>query len=266
MRSRISALVATMALLVSLSVGTVLAAPTTSAATQSKVYHDMSHPMRANYPCAGMAHSGVAKVGQEPHFDCSTKSSGSVQPYANNESGNCSGGTTYLQKFTNVPGYSSTTQVGTFWGNNPAQSSYTADVSLPGSYAGYTWHVWDNTNVPQVMVQYFWCPASNSTLYPNGINYAYGIMQYGSGCGPIWVHDSVQLNPGGSNPDHNVYYIGDGEDKPYSSICAGNLVWDYTNLGDGTYTWWAYTGLIPNPPTPPAGVGPIVYVQTPKAQ
>ena len=49
-----------------ISAGTALANPI-SAAPRTVPHHDMSHPMKANYPCPGMPRSGLRQWGRCRH-------------------------------------------------------------------------------------------------------------------------------------------------------------------------------------------------------
>lgn len=211
--------------------------------------HDLSHPMKESYPCPGSPLSGVAMQGTTPGFACNHATGGTVQPYANNQAGYCQNGTTYLQTFTNVPGYSASTQVGTFWANNPAQSSYASVYDSNINADTWFLHTSYTANAAnlQTMVEYFWCPAANSSQYPNGINYAYGVFQYKTGCGPVYLNEDVYIH------NHNGVYHTDQETKNYSSICAGNYVWDYTTFGDGSDTWVATVSMPGGYPVGPNG-------------
>lgn len=238
LKSALVAIIAVIALAVGTAVPTRAAALTSVVAAQSQApYHDTRFPMREVYPCTGAAHSGVAKMGAGPAFNCAKASvaSGKITPYANNQSGNCQNGITYLQGFTNVPGYSSGTVVNQFYSGTSTEESRYAQ-SPDYTQSGGNWQNFGINPNLQYMVEYFWCPAKNSSQYPSGINYAYGQIAYTSGCGNIYVQNSVTMFT-----SHNAQYVSDGEDTPYYGICSGNFVWDYSNIGSGQYAWAAET-------------------------
>lgn len=199
-----------------------------AASRPTVVHHDMSHPMKANYPCPGTPHGGIAKLGTpSPVFTCSQSQpqSGQISPYAGNESGNCKNGVTYLQTLSNGHGQ--------LW-------AWTSDTNTYNTY----------TSQMNGWIEYFWCPAANSSQYPNGINYSYGELwpttKQSNGTCPTmslggaiyhaawWETFGAEVVPGSAGNG-----VGDAQTYQSWSICPGNYVWDYSYYADGTYTWVA---------------------------
>lgn len=233
MRARLMTLLTLVVAAISLLAGAVSvhAKPALQASAVVQPHHDMSSPMRENYPCPGSAHSGIGKFGSSPSFNCSSATSPaprSVSPYTGQQSGNCVNGVTYLQKLSNGDGQ--------LW-------AWTADTTTSNSYpSGYSMTGW---------IEYYWCPAVNSSKYPNGINYSYGEewpqSKWNGSCAPMYV--GALTGYSSTPPKGYTYgarllhsdrsYTGDAEGSTHYSICPGNYVWDYSDLADGTYSYTA---------------------------
>jgi hypothetical protein len=237
-----SALVVVLTVVVYLAHGVELAhaAPlkVTSGPILNMRHHDLSHPMKVNYPCPGMAHSGVVRVGTIPTFNCtgttSTKS-GSV-PYAGNQSGYCNNGTTYLQTYNGQ---------GKIWAAPPG--------TPPNTYnTAYQMTGW---------VEYFWCP---SWLYSSGsINYAFGeewpqgtlnggcpIMNAGDPSAETqydWPGPGFTWGASLKQQTTSTFW-GDGEQYQQWTICPGNAVWDYSSAADGQFAYQAWMSCGSNSP------------------
>lgn len=205
----------------------VQAAQAKHVSTPAGPHHDMSTPMREKYPCVGMSHSGIAASGSAPTFNCKPASR-SVSPYAGQQSGNCVNGVTYLQKLSNGDGQ--------LW-------AWTSDTNTSNSYpSGYSMTGW---------IEYFWCPAVNSSKYPNGINYSYGEewpqSKWNGSCAPMYVGALASYSstpPAGYTYGARLRhsdgsYTGDAQGTTSYTICPGNYVWDYSDLADGTYSYTA---------------------------
>jgi hypothetical protein len=182
------------------------AASISVASTTSRPYHDMSHPAKVTLPCAGEPRSGVS--GQRVITCDMGKSKAGVLPNVGSPIGQC----------VNGIGYRQTENGATSWTN---------------TQQGVTTYV-----------EYWWCPATNSSKYPSGINWSFGKTWPTSGC--FSLHVGYWVGQGSTN----AFYLGavlwgtqpnttDGEADTSYYICSGNYVWDYSLPGDGQYAWKA---------------------------
>jgi hypothetical protein len=109
----------------------------------------------------------------------------------------------------------------------------------------YGWSVTQNNVV--VYVEYWWCPAVDSSKYPNGINWAYGTARPASGCltlavGLLTGPGSNYFNLGGFlESGSGQSPVDDGEDATTSNyyVCSNSYIWDYSNVANGSYAWKA---------------------------
>jgi hypothetical protein len=198
------------------------------------VTHDMSHPVKANYPCPGMSHSGV---GPSPEFNCDAtvtqgKSPQGIVPNANSPAGYCVNNVAYKQSYP--------TGGATRWSASGAGKA--------GAYVD-SW------------VEYYWCPLKSGTGLPwSSINWAYGVafpstsqcvfiyVGYGSTWANAWYGSEYHPFPstpsfagaalttsgGGAVMDGEAYHVVSGH-----TICPGptGYIWDYSQPADGSQVY-----------------------------